>query len=51
MPEIDVPTRWNSTYLMFQRFEKIKIMTDILVASHPNLQDNYLTYAEHDILK
>ncbi|CAG8653736.1 3866_t:CDS:2 [Ambispora gerdemannii] len=26
-------------------------MIDVLVARHPNLQDNYLTYAEHDILK
>ncbi|CAG8674451.1 1724_t:CDS:2, partial [Ambispora gerdemannii] len=51
MPEIDVPTHWNSIYLMLQRFEKIKTMTDVLVARHPNLQDNYLTYAEHDILK
>ena len=35
---------------MLQQFEEIKTITDILIKKHRNLQDDYLTYAERDIL-
>ncbi|CAG8761808.1 16027_t:CDS:2, partial [Rhizophagus irregularis] len=39
VPEIDVSTRWNSTYIMIEKLRKIRELTDILVASNPLLKD------------
>ncbi|CAB4377208.1 unnamed protein product [Rhizophagus irregularis] len=39
VPEIDVSTRWNSTYIMIEKLRKICELTDILVASNPLLKD------------
>jgi hypothetical protein len=41
VPEIDVSTRWNSTYIMIEKLRKIRDLTDILVASNPSLKDIY----------
>ena len=37
VPEVDTPIRWNSLYLLIKKLYHIKSMTDILVASNPNL--------------
>ncbi|CAB4496166.1 unnamed protein product [Rhizophagus irregularis] len=39
VPEIDVSTCWNSTYIMIEKLRKIRELTDILVASNPLLKD------------
>jgi hypothetical protein len=41
VPEIDVTTRWNSTYMMIEKLRKIRDMTDILVVSNPLLNNIY----------
>jgi len=46
VPEVDVPTRWNSLYLSIQKLYRIKSMTDILVVSNPQLQNIYPTNDE-----
>ena len=43
VPEVDVPTRWNSLYLSIQKLHRIKNMTDILVASNCQLKQIYPT--------
>ena len=43
-PQIDIETRWNSTYLMLEKFQKIQIQANMLVAQHPDdFTDIYLT--------
>jgi len=46
VPEVDIPTRWNSLYLSIQKLYRIKNMTDILVFSNPQLQNIYPTQDE-----
>src|ERR1043165_5859402 len=46
VPEVDTPTRWNSLYLLIKKLYHIKSITDILVASNPNLQNMYPTKDE-----
>jgi hypothetical protein len=50
-PEIDVSTRWNSTFLMIDKLNRIKIQADMLVAQHPELQEIYPTNTEWKNLK
>lgn len=42
VPELDVSTRWNSTYLMATRLTAIRSMTDMLIVSFPHLKKIYL---------
>ncbi|EXX56929.1 hypothetical protein RirG_211800 [Rhizophagus irregularis DAOM 197198w] len=42
IPDLDVPTRWNSTYIMIDKMCRIRDMTDILVDSNIILKDRYL---------
>lgn len=51
MPENDVATRWNSTYLMLKRLDEIRSITDILVGRHRNLAVNYPTGDDWDNIK
>ena len=41
--QIDVSTRWNSTYLMLEKLKRMKPQTDILVSQQPHLNSDYLT--------
>lgn len=41
-PDLDVETRWNSTYLMLEKFLKMRDMLDIFVAKNKNLSPLYL---------
>ncbi|CAG8671024.1 4194_t:CDS:1, partial [Gigaspora rosea] len=41
VPDLDVPTRWNSTYKMIEKINRIYEMTDILVASNSILKEKY----------
>ncbi|CAG8457507.1 600_t:CDS:2 [Acaulospora morrowiae] len=41
VPETDVSTHWNSTYLMIKKMHKIRDITKILIASHKELKDIY----------
>lgn len=40
-PQLDVDTRWNSTYLMLNKMCQIKVQANMLVAQHPNILNNY----------
>ena len=35
-PQLDINTRWNSTYLMINKMDQIKVQANMLVAQHPN---------------
>ncbi len=48
VPDLDVPTRWNSTYMMINKFRRIREMTDILVASNAKLKEQYPTDEDWD---
>ncbi|CAG8620034.1 7666_t:CDS:2 [Paraglomus brasilianum] len=41
-PELDVETRWNSTYLMLRKFQRMRDVLNILVAKHRELDALYL---------
>ena len=41
IPDLDIPTRWNSLYIMIKKMLKIKDMVEILVAGNRNLFQNY----------
>ncbi|CAB4431421.1 unnamed protein product [Rhizophagus irregularis] len=43
VPDLDVPTQWNSTYMMINKFRRIREMTDILVALNTKLKEQYPT--------
>lgn len=43
VPDLDCETRWNSLYLMLNKLCRIREMTDILVASVPQLKSSYMT--------
>ena len=48
VPDLDVPTRWNSTYMMINKFCQIREMTDILVAFNAKLKEQYPTDEDWD---
>ena len=35
-PQLDINTQWNSTYLMINKMNQIKVQANMLVAQHPN---------------
>ena len=41
-PDLDVETRWNSTYLMLKKFHHMRSILDILVAKNRDLTSIYL---------
>ncbi|CAG8503079.1 11602_t:CDS:2 [Scutellospora calospora] len=41
-PDLDINTRWNSTFLMINKFLKMRNLFDILVAKHRDLSPLYL---------
>ena len=43
IPDLDVPTRWNSTYIMIEKMCRIREMTNILVDCNTILKDRYLS--------
>ena len=43
VPDLDVPTRWNSTYIMIEKMFRIREITDDLVEDNPVLKDRYLS--------
>ena len=46
VPDLDVPTRWNSTFLMIEKLRKIREITDILVTSNISLKSDYPNESE-----
>jgi len=50
-PELDVKTRWNSTYLMLEQLVEIGNITNGLVQSNPKLKDDYLEISDWAIIK
>ncbi|CAG8484905.1 2222_t:CDS:2 [Scutellospora calospora] len=36
IPQIDVESQWNSTYLMIEKVKQMQIQTDLLVLQHPD---------------
>lgn len=50
MPETDVETRWNSLYIMLEKLQRIRPITDILVASNQALKLNYPNEQEWKII-
>ncbi|CAG8590638.1 34148_t:CDS:2 [Racocetra persica] len=51
VPDLDIQTRWNSTYLMLNKFLQMRILLDILVAKHRDLLPLYLQENNCDKLK
>jgi len=51
MLQVDVATRWNSSFLMLKRLEEIRMITDMLVVKKPNLAANYPSNDEWEVLK
>ncbi|CAG8475127.1 256_t:CDS:2 [Scutellospora calospora] len=37
-PELDIDTRWNSTYYMLQKIQKIEAALNLLVVDHPSIR-------------
>jgi len=50
-PEGDVPSRWNSTYLMLRRLEEIRTVTDVLVNKRSNLAADYLQQNDWTLIR
>ncbi|CAG8465808.1 22481_t:CDS:2 [Gigaspora rosea] len=42
VPDLNALTHWNSTYKMIEKINRIREMTDILVAGNPILKEKYL---------
>ena len=41
-PDLDVATRWNSTFLMLEKFKRMREELDFLVCSNKHLETAYL---------
>ncbi|CAG8814852.1 4285_t:CDS:1, partial [Racocetra fulgida] len=50
MPKMDVDTRWNSMYIMLEKLQRIRPITDILVVSNQTLKPNYPNEQEWKII-
>jgi hypothetical protein len=47
-PQLDINTRWNSTYLMINKMIQIKVQANMLVAQHPNEFSNNIYLDDND---
>ena len=41
-PDLDVATRWNNTFLMLEKFKRIRKELDFLICSNKYLETAYL---------
>nr|XP_012563453.1 unnamed protein product [Hydra vulgaris] len=51
LPIQNVPTRWNSTYLMLDRIETLKRSIQLYTANHPHLVNLILTSSEWELIE
>jgi hypothetical protein len=47
-PELDIKTRWNSTYYMLEKWKRMEPALNLLTADNPSINQRYLNHNDHN---